>query len=346
MLKYNNFLTTFSDDMLQIDRRMMNILEQHVSVAPLFGDMINHSFGWDVEEEKRKPIGKRIRPLITLLVGQALNNNREALIAIGATIELIHNFTLIHDDIMDQSVERRHRRTVWNVWGTAQSINAGDGLYALANLSVLDLRLYSVSHGQIFNIFRELTLACLSIVDGQILDVAFESRDDVTSEEYICMVSAKTAALIACSAKVGAMLGSDDPSLAHKYSVFGHNLGVAFQMLDDYLGIWGSEDLTGKSASNDIQRKKKTLPLLWAFENASPTQRQVLQDIYSKPIIGDAEILQVRDIFSETGADIHTRQLVEDYHHQALESLEATQIANEQQDRLVSLANFLLEREF
>lgn len=333
----------------EIESKMKVVIDRRGYVAPPLREMVYHHLGWKPQDDV--PIqtqGKRVRPLITLLVGKALGGNDEAVLALAAAIELIHNFTIVHDDIMDRSPERRHRPTLWRLWGDGQAINTGDGLCILGYLSALDLRHIALgSDGKVLSeASLALTEACLDTVEGQILDVGFEVRSSISVEEYIVMVSHKSASLIGCAARCGALLSTNDKDIVEAYAQFGRNLGIAFQMRDDYLGIWGDESVTGKPTGIDIMERKKSLPVVWGFAAAGDADRARLESIYANQETTEEDVNEVQHLLTDIGADVYTNQLASQYYEDSLADLAATGIENEWQEKLRSLAVFLIERTY
>jgi geranylgeranyl diphosphate synthase type I len=176
-------------------------------------------------------------------------------------VELVHNFSLVHDDIQDNSEKRRGRPTVWVKWGMPQAINAGDGLFVLSNLAITYL-IASYRAEIVVRAAQILHSTCLDLTRGQHLDISYEKRLDLREEDYWPMVSGKTAALLSGCCQIGAILGGADEAMLEAYRSFGHYLGLAFQVQDDILGIWGDEAVTGKSAASDLVEGKKSLPVL------------------------------------------------------------------------------------
>jgi geranylgeranyl diphosphate synthase type I len=182
----------------------------------------------------------------------------------AAAVELVHNFSLIHDDIEDNSTLRRGRLTVWKKWGIPQAINAGDAMFTLAHLH--SIRLANLISPSVAVLAVEiLQNACLLLTQGQYLDLEFEQRDDVSIDEYWSMVEGKTAALISASTELGALSAECDEKARYAYRNFGRLLGLAFQVRDDFLGIWGNPSLTGKSIQSDLLTRKKTLPVIFGL---------------------------------------------------------------------------------
>ena len=224
--------------------------------------MLAYHLGWT---DHSSP-GKRIRPLLCLLCCSAAGGAWEQALPLAAAVELIHNFSLIHDDIQDNSALRRGRPTVWTKWGQAQAINAGDAMFTLAHLAPHRLTALGVAPATALQALAKLDYTCLALTQGQHLDMAFEQRDGISEAEYLSMIEKKTAALIAAAAYLGALVaGAPVERLAH-YHAYGWYLGVAFQLQDDLLGIWGDPQVTGKSAASDLEKRKKSLPVVYGLE--------------------------------------------------------------------------------
>ncbi|WP_376793676.1 polyprenyl synthetase family protein [Thermogemmatispora sp.] len=279
-----------------------------------YGQMRYH-LGW-VDAELR-PIaaqtGKLLRPTLLLLSYEAAGAwgelpqedeprryLRRALPA-AAAIELTHNFTLIHDDIEDEDSERHHRPTVWKLWGVPQAINAGDGLFALSRLSLWGVLEAGVDPALAARLAALLDRTCLTIAEGQYLDMLFETRVDVSVEAYIEMIRRKTAALMACAAEMGALLGTRDEEIVERLRHFGEALGLAFQVRDDLLGVWASLDELGKNPAGDIYRRKKSLPVLHALAHAQALDRERLLALYQQSTpLSEEQVNEILAIFGRT----------------------------------------------
>ena len=217
--------------------------------------------GWTGEGAGPEATGKRIRPLLVLLCTAACGADWNSALPAAAAIELVHNFSLVHDDIQDNSDIRRGRPTTWVKWGMPMAINVGDALFVLSNQAIINLKR---SHSaeivvKAAEIFHD---TCLELTRGQFLDMSYEERNDLAVEDYWPMISGKTAALLSACCHIGALLGGADDAAKDAYRAFGHYLGLAFQVQDDILGIWGDEALTGKSVASDLIEGKNSLPVL------------------------------------------------------------------------------------
>lgn len=325
----------------QIERALQSIFAD-LRKGPYaeMGRMVDHHFGWDPEKPDRR--GKRIRPLLTLQVCQAAGGDWNSALPAASAIEIIHNFSLIHDDIEDQSESRRGRTTLWVEWGLPQALNTGDALLILSQLCALRLRDRGVVPARTLDILQELNSACLQLTFGQHLDLAFESRAEVSTAEYLAMIRGKTASLIAAATAVGAMLSNlAAPRQIEYYRDFGLNLGMAFQLQDDVLGIWGSPSVTGKPAGDDLTFKKKTLPVIIGL-NESP--EFVSAWTSEEPARGREQLLG--ELLKSTGALQRTYELAEEHTQAALNALEKANPDQECHAQLQELAGWLLARRF
>lgn len=333
-----------------IDAEMRAIRAEQQPVAPLLWAVVDHQFGWDLPaeavDEARRVGGKKIRPLLMALVAQAVAGDYRPVLPAAAALEMLHNFTLIHDDVMDRSVERRHRPAVWTRWGTAQAINVGDGLYALSNIAITRLLRSGAPAHKVVRAAQTLSQACLWTCEGQVLDIDFEARADVTPDEYLTMIAHKSGALIEAAAQIGALLSTDDEAVIAAYAEFALSLGIAFQIRDDALGIWGQEALTGKSATSDLRDKKKTYPVLVAFARAAAHDRTTLQSLYARETLDDEAIATVLDILARGGAAGETDRVAQAHYERALAALDRTGIHNETQIIIRRLAEFLIQRAY
>ena len=312
-----------------------------------FYQMMRYHLGWIDEQgnPQEETSGKLLRPTLCLLACETVGGNWKAALPAAAVLELVHNYSLIHDDIEDQSQFRRQRRTVWSIWDEAQAINVGDGMYALSRLALLRLSSRGFTPEKILSVIHLLDEACLKLCEGQYLDISYEDRTDIGMEDYLEMIGSKTAALISCSLKIGASLSTDNDQLCEGIGQFGWKLGLAFQITDDLLGIWGDEKTTGKSNS-DIYQKKKSLPVVYALKEASGGDREKLLHIYSKKVIENNDAAEVLNILDRIGAHGYTQEMAKRYHKEALAILEATDLTLQDQKQLREMASFLIEREY
>ncbi len=288
------------------------------------------------------PRGKRLRPTFCLLACESVGGDWHKVLPAAAALEVMHNFTLIHDDIQDKSPERRHRPSVWWVWGAAQGINAGDAIYALTQLALCKLESRGIPAEKVTASSRILNETCLRICEGQFLDISYEDHLDITTTDYLNMVDGKTAQLFQCSLQLGALLGTEDETLIRQLALFGRELGIAFQIYDDIMGIWGKEEDTGKPCGSDIMERKKTPPIIYALNQAGKETGRRLADIYRKDELSRDDLSVVLEILESSAAREYTEGLKEQYHQRALDILKGTGLATTRQKELRDVADFIL----
>ena len=285
-------------------------------------EMVRYHLGLDSDA----PRGKRLRPLLGLLAYESLTGDHRRALPGAAAVELGHNFSLVHDDIEDRDVERRHRATLWTVWGVPQAINAGDTLFTLSRMALHRLTDLGFSDAKVLALMRLYDETCLALCEGQFMDIWSAEHDERLSVDfYFDMIGRKTAALIAASVQAGALLASDDEAVIDAYRGFGWALGMAFQLNDDLLGIWGDEQSTGKEPS-DLAKHKKTLPLIYALQNARPADGRRLRELLAKAELTSSEQAEARVILERSGAREYTRNEAHRQRDEAISRLEAAGI--------------------
>ena len=326
------------------DRQMRAVLNNRKSVGRLY-DMMKYHLGWldDGFNDCRAPRGKSLRSTMCLLACEAVAGDRQKALPAAAAVELLHNFSLIHDDIEDGDDKRRHRDTLWKLWGIPQAINTGDAMDIVANLSLLELD-GQIRPEMMVEIMRLFNMTVIELCEGQYLDMDFQNRSEVSVDEYITMVSGKTAALIEASAAIGAMVATEDRDIINRFKTFGRKIGIGFQIRDDILGIWGDPESTGKSAKNDIRNKKKSMPVLYAMEKSK--HKAELKRIYAKDKLDDADIARVFDILTDAGALEYTQGEAQRYKDEAMAQFEGLHLHKEPMGKLSAIGRFLVERDY
>jgi geranylgeranyl diphosphate synthase type I len=283
-------------------------------------EMVRYHLGLD---GSGAPAGKRMRPLLGLLAYASIAGDPRPALPGAAAVELGHNFSLVHDDIEDGDEERRHRPTVWRRWGIPQAINTGDTLFTLSRIALHRLTDLGFSDAKVLRLMRLYDETCLRLCEGQYIDIWTSEHDETMSVElYFDMIGRKTAALISASIEAGALLATDDEAVIERYRRFGWALGLAFQLNDDLLGIWGLEQATGKEPS-DLARHKKTLPVIYAFEHAAAEDRGRLEAVYLAPDPDPAAVAEAVAILERLGARDYTRDEARRYRDEAIAHLDA-----------------------
>ncbi len=310
------------------------------ALRPFYG-MMQYHLGWvdkNLAAASCSP-GKRLRPIFCMLACEAVGGQVEQALPAATAIELLHNFSLIHDDIEDDSSTRRHRATVWKVWGMAHGINCGDAMFAISFRALTRLQDRGAPAEVVLGAQRAFAETCVALTEGQYLDMAFESRLDVGVDEYLKMIGNKTAALIACSTRIGALVGGAGAETVAQYAGFGENLGLAFQVIDDILGIWGREAQTGKSTSSDILARKKTLPVVYALHDAE------LRAIYAQERLSENDVAHAVGILERRRAREYAEQMAREYATRAMACLDRVKSASPAQQALRELGHSLLHRD-
>ena len=240
--------------------------------------------------------GKALRPALTLLSARAANAAPERGVPAAVAVELVHNFSLLHDDIMDGDTERRHRPTAWTVYGIGAAILAGDAMLALAQ----DILLEDAAPPGVWAA-RALSAAVQRLIAGQGADLAFEQRDDVTLPECLAMAGDKTAALMACACSIGAIHAAGSPELAMGLAEFGAHVGLAFQLTDDLLGIWGTPQVTGKPARSDLRARKKSLPVVAALTAGNAAAGELASLLAREEPLAEEDLLWAAGLVETAG---------------------------------------------
>tara|TARA_B110000003_G_scaffold223102_1_gene223424 strand:- start:42 stop:1010 length:969 start_codon:yes stop_codon:yes gene_type:complete len=282
--------------------------------------------------------GKRIRPYLVLMSTNTFGRDPKLSLNAALSVECFHNFTLMHDDIMDSASLRRGSETVHLKWDVNQSILSGDALL-----------IYSYKLLEDYNpiIFKKLNTVlnttALKVCEGQQFDIDFEKNPNVTFDDYIDMIKLKTAVLVGASLQMGAIIAEANENDLVKIYDFGVNLGIAFQLQDDYLDTFGEQSLVGKSIGGDIIENKKTALFHLCLANANNEQTKILKSLYVSKNSND-KVFKVTQIFKDTKADIDNLKLVEHFTSLALNSLDDLSISKEKKDELIDFSNYLLNR--
>ncbi len=343
---------------MNIQKRMLEAIEKELQrqVARLdqprtkqFHEMLTYHMGWTGEGAGAEATGKRIRPLLVLLSSASFGlegseDEKEIDLywlhakSAAAAIELIHNFSLVHDDIQDNSDKRRGRNTVWVNWGAPMAINVGDALFVIANQAILDLAEYYPAE-VVIKAAGILNNSCLDLTRGQFLDMSYEERNDLGIDEYWPMVGGKTSALLAACTHIGALLGNASEAEQEAYRLFGWHLGLAFQVQDDILGIWGDELITGKSAASDLVEGKNSLPVLYGLG-----KRGKFAERWAQGSITASEVKDVAMQLEIEGGKNYAEEISIKETQKALAYLDQANPRGEAGEAMHQLANILLKR--
>lgn len=305
---------------------MQSAIAEIGKTAPFLEQVAAYHMGWRNSDLSlitgvRPNPGKRIRPRLALLVTSGLGADPALAAPIAAAIELLHNFTLVHDDIQDRSHLRRHRPAVWSLWGEAQAINAGDALFASSHLALYSVGDRTETAPLLGRLAGEFDRTTLAIVGGQALDLENEGDPTVTPERYLRTITGKTSAIVEFSAWAGGLAGGASESELADLADFGLATGLAFQIRDDLLGIWGTEAETGKTPADDLRRRKQTLPMLELRREISASERAGLDAMYGNATASESEVAHVLELLDRYDIRAQVEEDIRSYHHRASEAL-------------------------
>jgi geranylgeranyl diphosphate synthase type I len=302
---------------------------------PTLAGMLTHHFGWG---SKGIDAGKKIRPTLLLLTCDTLGGNWERALDAAVAIELMHNFSLIHDDIQDRSVVRHGRPSVWKIFGVAQGINAGDILFSLTFKVAGRLTRY-FPIDKVLSVIALLAIAGTQLIGGQSLDLQFETERDVTLTEYWKMIEGKTAILFKVATQIGALLSPASSEDLGIFADYGRSLGMAFQVRDDWLGIWGNEAGMGKSVSSDLIDRKKTAPVIFGLQ-----KKGRFSSDWGANRTTTLEIQRLARLLKEEGAMAYTEKVAEEWHKNSIKILSPILRKYPQAFRLLDFGNSLITR--
>ncbi|MCH8061960.1 MAG: polyprenyl synthetase family protein [Chloroflexi bacterium] len=327
-----------------INEAMRNALTQDSSQVY---DMLRYYLGW-VDEEGNPTVateGKFLRPTLCLFACEASGGSIRQAMSAAVALELIHNFSLIHDDIQDHDETRHHRKTLWAVWGMPKALVAGNVLRVIADASLEGLLREGVEATRALAVVRQLTHAYLAMIEGQYLDLSYEGRSEVGMPQYLDMIARKTGALIRCAFTMGALIGSNSDEYIEAFRESGSSLGFLFQIRDDILGVWGEEENTGKPVGADIIRKKNSFPVVYAMSASEGDDLRQLRDIYSKEKVSESDASTVLTKMDSLQTRGHARALAVEHCDRARDALAGIEMSADARTQIDELLRFLLDRE-
>lgn len=308
----------------EVDAWLREHFERYRPSSDRFAGMLSYPLGWVATDlsplDRPASAGKRLRAALCLLICESLSGSHKPALAAASAIELVHNFSLVHDDIQDASPLRRGRPTVWAEWDTPQAINVGDSLFALAQLALLGGS--AIRPAVLVEAARKLNTTCLRLVEGQYLDLELQSSGPASFEAYQSMVSGKTAALIESAAWLGACFGGASNERADRFAALGRELGVAFQFQDDVLGVWGDPAQTGKSSEADLRDRKQALPAVLGLQLSGPEAREFRQLFLSPGEMSTADARAARRMLERLGVRERASELAMNGYDRAEDALQ------------------------
>lgn len=322
---------------------MMPAMHEAVDrLSPRIRRVVAYHLGWvDADgNEVSEPGGKAVRPALAYACAQAVGAEPGTATPGAVAVELVHNFSLLHDDVMDRDTERRHRPTAWALMGLGEAILAGDALLALAQERLID-----PPTPERLKAAAALSEATADMITGQAQDLSFEERDDVGLDECVAMLANKTAALLACSCKLGAILGGGSHQQIEALGAFGHSLGISFQAVDDVLGIWGQPELTGKPAYSDLRQRKKSLPVVAALDAGGSAADEIRAALGSVGDLDEEAVALLAKLVEDNGGRDRALRVSFDALEVAMTSLGHAPLAEGSLASLRAMAEFITYRD-
>ncbi len=306
-------------------------------------DLLRYHLGWSDErgQPQDQPRPRHFQPLLALATCEALCGDFHPALPVAAAIELVYNFTLVHGDVQAGRVDPSDRPSIWWVWGPAQAINAGDGLHALGRTTIMGLAQRGVPAERVLRSVEALDLACLSLCEGQYLDLTFQDQLMVTSSDYYDMIRHKSGALTGCAAELGALASGADDQLCALFRDLGTKLGMAWQITQDIADLWGRHG-DGATASN-VLNKKKSLPIIHALETSGVPIKRELGNIYMKRVLEHQDTARIIAILEQANAGQYAEDQARVLVEQALETLEGAGLSDEQRQSFKPLGQWALD---
>lgn len=306
--------------LMLIEKRLQENWEKFSNLLPLYFFSAYH-MGW--VDELGRPLaefkgGKRLRPLFCVLINQAFNGPLDDALNLGSSLEFLHNFSLVHDDIQDGDEKRHNRWTVWKLWGIPQAINVGDSLFNLCFQVLTQIAspiLQRISLKEITNTIQEL-------IEGQYLDISFENRNEISLKEYMTMIEKKTARLFATTFYLGSFSANYKEDISRKFFEIGKNFGIFFQIADDIMGIWGDSKKTGKSPLGDLWKRKKTYPIIYTLQEADERERQRIYEIWNRVKLTEQDIYCILELLDKERAKEFSFNSAEKFFEKGYKALE------------------------
>ena len=334
-------LRSFDSYRQSIDQAILELMQ--LGEGELF-EMMSYHLGYDGSASSGEYRGKQIRPSLCMFTTEVLGGEASEALPAAVSLELIHNFSLVHDDIQDDDDLRRGRESVQAKWGPEQAINAGDGLKDLSSLALTRLG-EGTQPRKTLAALDALNSYSLRMIKGQVQDLEYATRDNLSVEEYLDLISKKTCSLLEAAFHLGGLYAGT-PEIIPDLKTFGRHLGYVYQIRDDWLGIWGEPSKSGKSASTDLYEKKKSYPVVYTLREASPDRKELLQEIYRLPApLGPEEVEKVRSVLSAEGAREGTQKAAERHWDIAQDKLSTLPFSAEGKETMNRFGSFLLNRE-
>jgi len=343
-------VTNAEQQIAELARRFLPDVERYLREAVEAGGelapMLRYHMGWEnLEGAPASGGGKALRPILCLAACEMSGGDWRDALPAAAALELIHNFSLVHDDIQDGDETRRGTPTLWHLWGVPTALTAGNAMRVIADHTAGALTAGGTTPDVAQGTVAELTRRYLEMIEGQYLDLSFEAAERVSVDDYLDMIGRKTGALLESAMHMGALVATGDHVTASGFGECGMRLGLAFQVRDDWLGVWGDPAFTGKAVGADIRRKKKSLPAVYLFDNASDEERPWLEETYRAEEIEGERLDGVMAMLERLGGNAYVQRIAEEQARQAIAAVDTLAIPEESKQLLRAVAEFFATRD-
>ena len=310
--------------------------------------LLRYHLGWETKDGQPSTEGggKALRPLLCLAACDLAGGDWRKALPAAAALELVHNFSLVHDDIQDRDATRHGRETLWAIHGEPKAVSAGNAMRVIADKTLMSLAGGGLAPEVAIDVAAELTERYLEMIEGQYMDMSFETSDDVTVDQYLDMVGRKTGALIESAMYIGALVATGNIDAARAFGACGRRLGLAFQIRDDYLAVWGDPDATGKAVGADIRRKKKSMPVVHLFQRSSGEDRDWLVEAYAGGgEVAGQDVERILELLDQVGTPDYVQAAASAHAAEAVEAIHATGLGGEAERTMKAMAEFFVTRE-
>lgn len=322
-----------------IENELKKIFEERDG---LLYKMIQYQLGWIGEDGTSidEWEGRRLHPNLCLAACESLGGNLTTAATCATAIEFMYNFSLVHDDVQDGTPNRRDKPTLWWLWGPAQAINAGNGLHALARLSLMRLKKNGIADSVVMKAMQILDDACLKLCEGQHMALEFQERLDVSTDAYFNMVKGKTGALMSCAMQLGALTATQDENTIEAFGECGIQIGTAHQIKSDVLDLWERRETDVHSG--ELLTKKKTFPIVWTLENGDFKLKRELGSIYFKRVLNKEDLNNIVSLLDSVNAKKTSKDTIETYYAQVLNRLKDLEMSSAGRDNMMNIVNFMI----
>ena len=307
--------------------------------------MMLYQMGWMDEQGTPlpRPKSRQLRPTLCLLSCEALSGEYRQALPAAAAMELVHTFSIVHEDVQNGSLQGHERPSVWWVWGPGQAINVGDGLHSLGRMALFRLRERGLSLAKVLRAMTVLDEACLRLCEGQHMDLAFQEKLDVSLNAYLKMAEDKTGSLVSCAMELGGIVATEDERVIEAFRCCGSNLGIALHIRKDILGLWGGSQ--GGAFSTEVLNKKKSFPIVQLLEQGDLKTKRRLGTIYFKRVLEPSDLEEILALLEEKGARESAQAAAQSYYEKAIKALEGVELSSWGLQQITELGQYIVAQQ-